>query len=245
MTGMITECDTFVVGANSFLGQKYCERLLSRGSSVIGTYSSEETLNKSPYSDMKNFQGVIINFGEDGLSKDDESYLQSIKCRYIVVFSGYHRLEPLKVTRAHTMQKMFDLNCIGPILLIKSLAKKNDLLQSVLLTASVAGVVAEKGLLAYGAAKSALIHSMKTLALELASSDVRVNCVSPGWINSPVARDSIRRQGAGIDAVRQKYPLGLGEPDDVLGVYDFFLSPETRWITGQNIVVDGGFSLNS
>lgn len=245
MSGMKIDCDTFVVGANSFLGQRYCERLLSRGDSVIGSYSSEETLNNSPYLDVKNFQGVIINFGDDGLSAIDESYLQAIKCRHIVVFSGYYRLEPLKVSRVHTIQKMFDLNCIGPMLLIKYLAKKNDLLQSVVLTGSVAGVVAEKGLLAYGAAKSALIHSMKILALELAASNVRVNCVSPGWINSPVARDSISRKGTDIDALRQKYPLGLGEPDDVFGVYDFLLSPETRWITGQNIIVDGGFSLNS
>jgi len=242
---MKTECDIFVVGANSFLGQKYCERLLSRGSSVIGTYSSEATLNNSPYLGAKNFQAVIINFGEDGLSECVEKYLQLVKCRHIVVFSGYHRLEPLKVLRAHTMQKMFDLNCIGPLLLIKYLAKKNDLLESVILTGSVAGVVAEKGLLAYGAAKSALIHSMKILALELAASNVRVNCVSPGWINSPIARDAISRQGADIDVVRQKYPLGLGEPDDVFGIYDFLLSHETRWITGQNIIVDGGFSLNS
>lgn len=244
---MISQDSVVIIGANSFLGARYCERLLEKGVSILATFSSEKSLESSPFLKNSNFEAFVVNFDRDSdqstLNLELSKRAYDIKCAHILVFSGYHRLEPLKVIKQKTLQKMHDINYAGPLYLIKDLLKKTDYFQSITFTSSVAGLVPEKGLLAYGATKSAVIHSTKTLALELASKNIRVNCVSPGWIDTPVAREALAKKGGLISDLEKQYPLGLGSVDDLFGVYDFLRSKGASWMTGQNLVVDGGFSL--
>jgi len=110
--------------------------------------------------------------------------------------------------------------------------------------ASVAGVRATRGESPYAAAKAGVVALTQSAALEYAPS-VRVNCVSPGFIATPLTRlatenDQMR---ARIEAAT---PLGrLGEPDDVARVIVFLLSDAAGYITGQNLIIDGGSVLPS
>jgi NAD(P)-dependent dehydrogenase (short-subunit alcohol dehydrogenase family) len=89
----------------------------------------------------------------------------------------------------------------------------------------------------YHAAKGAVVNLTRALAVEFAPHGVRVNCISPGQIPKP----TIDPVTAG--RMRASVPLGrLGEPADLAGAVALFATDAGRWITGQNLVVDGGWS---
>jgi NAD(P)-dependent dehydrogenase (short-subunit alcohol dehydrogenase family) len=115
---------------------------------------------------------------------------------------------------------------------------------SVVTMASVAGVRATRGESPYAAAKAGVVALTQAAALEYAPT-VRVNCVSPGFIATPLTRLATENEQlrAKIEAGT---PLGrLGEADDVASVVVFLLSDLAGYITGQNVIVDGGSLLPS
>ena len=111
--------------------------------------------------------------------------------------------------------------------------------------ASVHGMRGQAGLAAYSASKAAMIGTVRALARELAPRGIRVNAVSPGWVRTPMAeRMEAASQGLeeGLARAHRDHPLGLGDPGDVSGAVLFLLSDAGRWVTGANMVVDGGYS---
>lgn len=83
------------------------------------------------------------------------------------------------------------------------------------------------------------------MALELAPKGIRVNCVSPGYIeDTPMMTNLINSISENeLDNLKQGYPLGPGRSTDVANLCAFLLSDKSNWITGQNLIIDGGFVL--
>ncbi len=110
--------------------------------------------------------------------------------------------------------------------------------------ASITGIVGAPGLAAYATSKGAIITFTRTLALELAETGVRVNCICPASIDTPMLQASFDRQpdpaAARVSNVK-RHPLGrLGTPDDVANLALFLASDEALFITGGTYVIDGG-----
>lgn len=114
---------------------------------------------------------------------------------------------------------------------------------SVVFISSVMGSVGSPAASVYSMTKAALDGMARSLAIELASRRIRVNCVAPAFVRTPM----LERVGASWDnehraAVEASHPLGLGLPEDIANAAAFLLADTGRWITGTVLVVDGGYT---
>ena len=125
---------------------------------------------------------------------------------------------------------------------------------AIVLTASVAGLKAERGVAAYGASKAAMIHLAKVAAKEGAPSKIRVNAIAPGGVETPVWRgmpffdELVRETGSEAEAFARMAgaatPLGrYARPEEIAGQILFLLSDAAATITGTTLTSDGGYSL--
>jgi NAD(P)-dependent dehydrogenase (short-subunit alcohol dehydrogenase family) len=112
---------------------------------------------------------------------------------------------------------------------------------SIVNIASLAGLRGSPNLAPYGAVKAAIMQLTQTLALELAPSGIRVNCVGPTAIEGPSLQESLAP--ASIEAMAKSIPLGrVGNADDIAGAVTLLASNLARFVTGQTLMCDGGVS---
>jgi NAD(P)-dependent dehydrogenase (short-subunit alcohol dehydrogenase family) len=152
---------------------------------------------------------------------------------------------PLRsITVAHARSVM-DTNVLAAMEVTRLLMRKNvndKALANIVFISSIASRFGAKGFSAYCASKAALDGLMKALAVELGP-QVRVNSVLPGGVRTPMT-EVMYADPALAERLTQDYPLGVGVPSDVTKAVAFLLSDEARWITGLEMVVDGGRSVN-
>jgi len=109
-------------------------------------------------------------------------------------------------------------------------------------TASISGVAGDYGFAAYCAAKGAIINYTRTLAVDHACENIRVNAISPGAIDTALSKFLIT-QPAILEDYQSRIPMGrIGHADEIAGVVAFLASDDASYLTGQNIVVDGGLT---
>lgn len=115
----------------------------------------------------------------------------------------------------------------------------------ILNTASVAGLIGTPGQVAYATSKGAAVMMTRCLALDGAKDRIRVNCVCPGWVQTPMV-DYHLSQLDDPDAFKARlarlHPLGVGEPADIAAGFVYLASDEARWVTGIALTIDGGVS---
>lgn len=106
---------------------------------------------------------------------------------------------------------------------------------------SVWAVVTKAGRLMYSTAKAGLGGMTRTLSVELAPYNVLVNALAPGYVNTELTRRN--NTGAEIEAIERTIPVGrLAEPEEIAEVAAFLASDRNSYVTGQIIMVDGGFT---
>lgn len=165
----------------------------------------------------------------------------------LVVASGLLDFVPLAAASPKAFEAVISANLTAPALFIRELLRQDKLKPgaSLVLIGSIASHGAA-GHAAYAAAKAGLLGLARTLALELAPRRIRVNTVSPGLVEAGMYDQLAATLGPeAIKAYAATYPLGLGKPSDISPVVAFLLSDHSRWITGQDLVVDGGATLGT
>ena len=110
---------------------------------------------------------------------------------------------------------------------------------------SIAGAQGIAGRTGYTAAKAGLEGLTRTLALEWAHRNIRVNNVAPGWTRTEMVAAGIRDKRIDEDLITSRIALGrLAEPREIANVVLFLAGPDSSYITGQTITVDGGITIN-
>lgn len=151
-----------------------------------------------------------------------------------------------KFNEPEDAEKIFRVNTFSHINLVQGLikAKKLNKGASIVFTSSMSGVYC--GLVGgslYGATKSALAGFAKALAIELAPRGIRVNTIHPGMIETALTKNTSLSQDV-LDEDAKNYPLGrYGRPEEIAAAMVYLLSDASAWMTGSQLLIDGGYSV--
>ncbi|MDD2246996.1 MAG: SDR family oxidoreductase [Proteiniphilum sp.] len=160
--------------------------------------------------------------------------------------AGYEKTLSLQAMKPVHYQSMYNVNAVAGFELARLLSKKkycSEQGSSFVFISSITSLVSRVGLTAYSASKGAIVSASKALALELAAKNTRVNCISPGTVITPLIENFLNQLEPEQRQKRlDEYPLGLGQPEDIANLVAYLFSPRSRWITGSNIVIDGGYT---
>ncbi len=159
--------------------------------------------------------------------------------------AGISTTLPLNAISPQKMEQFFQTNVIGPLNITKQVVKSSNFNKSggsIIFISSVMGVAGENGKILYSMTKGALISAAKSMSIELAPRNIRINCISPGVVESPMSKNAIySRNEEALNKIKNLHPLGLGKTEDVANACVYLLSDASKWITGSNLVVDGGY----
>ncbi len=151
-----------------------------------------------------------------------------------------------KYSEPRDMERIFRVNTFSHINLIQQLItqKKLNKGSSIVFTSSMSGVYCGlAGGSLYGATKSAILGYSKALAIELAPRRIRVNTIHPGMIETPLTNGTALSKEL-LEEDSKNYPLGrYGKPEEIASSIVYLLSDATVWMTGSQLLIDGGYSL--
>jgi NAD(P)-dependent dehydrogenase (short-subunit alcohol dehydrogenase family) len=238
-----------ITGATSGIGLATCKKILSNGDIVYAVgrnISKIDDLNKQ--FDQKSFNFSAFDLREINLIENlfNKLIVDGIKFDGFIHCAGIEETIPLTLYSPDKVLKIFEINVFATIELIRFFSKKiysNDG-ASVIFFSSVMGILGQPGKVGYCSSKSAILGLTKSSALELAKRKIRVNAVLPGVVNTPMTQKLFSQlDQKNIDSIISMHPLGIGEVEDIVPVVEFLLSDGARWLTGQNIIIDGGYSI--
>lgn len=235
-----------VTGASSGIGRAVALECARLGATLILNGRNVRNLQETFQSlgDDKGHQIIAADLSSEEGCEELIASLPSIDG--FVCNAGMGKMLPIQFYSSEVLEEVFGLNVFAPMLLLKRLVRKKKLKDpsSVVFTASISGysnVAPANGI--YGASKSALSAYMKYAALELAGKGIRCNAVHPGRIQTPLIESGIL---AAEDVAKDMdwYPLKrYGKPEEVAHAIIYLLSDAAAWVTGTNLVIDGGRSL--
>ncbi|MFB9274553.1 SDR family NAD(P)-dependent oxidoreductase [Cohnella cellulosilytica] len=255
---LIPVCDPYtlenktilITGASSGIGRATARIASLQGANVIlvGRHKKsllqtlDEMENRSRHG-IEEFDLNEIDAIPDWLKSITKNL--GIQINGLAHFAGIHETVPLRVIQRKSMDAVMNVNLYSALALLKACTNKNVFMSggSIVLTSSVMGQVGQAGVVTYSASKGAVIATVKSSALELAKSKIRVNAVVPGMVHTNMFDDLVRNMPEDqFEKMQSYHPLGFGEPEDVAHSVIYLLSDAAKWVTGTALVVDGGYT---
>jgi gluconate 5-dehydrogenase len=160
--------------------------------------------------------------------------------------AGIHLRKRAVDTTLQEFQRVLDVHLLGAFALSQAVIPGMQAAGhgSMVFMASMASLIGLENVVAYAAAKSAYLGVVRTMAAELAGDGIRVNAIAPGWIDSPMLRQSLDPVPERKARILNRTPMhDFGEPDDVGWAVVYLSSPAAKFITGALLPVDGGVSI--
>lgn len=235
-----------VTGASSGIGRMTAKLAAERGAVVFAVARRKEEL-----------QLLISELPNNGhqlfvcdLTKENEiTCLTNLLMPVdgIVHAAGIVAPKPIKYIRKKDIEPVWNINAVAPILLTSGLLSEGKINNkaSLVFLSSVSTDHPYFGGAMYVSSKAAIEAFSRNLALELASKRIRSNVLAPALVKTSIYDETVK--AASVEELAKyeaQYPLGIGEPEDVAEAALFFLSDQSKWITGQKLVMDGGLTLN-
>ncbi len=261
MAGRLEGKVAIITGGGSGLGEASSIRFAQEGASVLVADINEEGSQRVA-SEIVAAGGTASAAVVDVTSEESnhamaaaalERYgtIDTIYCNAGIVGVG-NAMDLEKAEWDHIIDVMLTGVWLGMKAVLPTMVDKGK--GSIVNQASIGGIIGVAGIFPYAAAKAGVIGLTRQAAIDFAPKGVRVNCVCPGTVPTPLVMGTYEeRAGIGmsggltveqaLEVTRSRYPLGdLGEPVDIANMALFLASDEAKWITGQALVVDGGYT---
>ena len=243
-----------VTGANRGIGAEICRGLAQAGASVVAACRQPESARELVQSIVAD-GGIAISCaldvtGEDSWQAAVASTVEQCGGLDILVNNaGVMNLQPITDLSIETFRQTYAVNVEGVFLGMKHViramrpggAAGNG--GAIVNIGSVAGNRGVAEYAAYGSSKGAVSAMTRHAAVECAANDygIRVNQINPGVVMTDMTADS----DEDIDAIAEMHPLGVGYPEDIVPAVIYFGTSQSRWVTGAELNLDGGFTMRA
>jgi NAD(P)-dependent dehydrogenase (short-subunit alcohol dehydrogenase family) len=238
-----------ITGASSGIGRQCAISCAAQGARVVILGRDRKRLDET-MSLMEHQKSHLAIIAELTDFENTEAIVKGLvadtgKADGLINCAGISTTLPVNLIKPEKIEEFLKVNVVSAINLTRSVVKPAYFSEeggSVIFISSVMGVAGEIGKTIYSLTKGALISGAKSMALELAPRGIRVNCISPGVVESPMSKNAVySRNEESLNKIKALHPLGLGQPEDVANACVYLLSDASRWVTGTNLVVDGGY----
>lgn len=237
---------TFVTGASSGIGRAVAVELSKSGPLLLhgrNLRKLEETRSLCQAGDHVIWTRDLGDV--DTLQNDFERFVRErgLCISKFVHCAGMVFLTAVKTIDLAAYRRIMDVNATSAILLTASLMKRKvagATMKSIVFISSITATQAPRSASLYGASKGILNAFARASAVELAPK-VRINTVCPASVHTEMA-GALFSNPVAVTSMNRRIPLGTGKPEDVAGVVAFLLSDAARWMTGSQVMVDGGAS---
>jgi len=234
-----------VTGASSGIGKAIAIECSKMGAKTIISGRKKERLDDT----FSLLQGeghklILADFQEEEGVNSIVNNLETIDG--VVHCAGIAKPLPFQFINDSVLSEVLKVNFMAPALLSQQIVKGKKLNRngSIVFISSISGILCSfVGGAVYSASKGAINGLVKGMALDLAPKGIRVNSILPGMIDTNFLKDGIITQEQ-LDQDKKRYPLGrYGRPEEVAYAVTYLLSDASIWMTGSNIVIDGGYTL--
>jgi NAD(P)-dependent dehydrogenase (short-subunit alcohol dehydrogenase family) len=243
----LTDKTILVLGASSGIGRCVAQICSEYGATIIlhgrNELNLQETRSQLKFGNHKVFVKDITN---DDFEIQLKELVKDVHLNGIFFGIGIHRFTPIRFTKDHTVTELLESNFSSAFKIIRfisKMAKKNKPLSAVFMS-SIAPISSEVGISIYSASKAALNSLVKSAAKELLTHSVRINSISAGFVETEMF-ENIKKNLSDVqlNSLITSHPLGIGKPEDIAYLALYLLSDASRWVTGSNLVIDGGATL--
>jgi NAD(P)-dependent dehydrogenase (short-subunit alcohol dehydrogenase family) len=240
--------NVLLTGATSGIGLETLKRLVEQGDVVYAIGRDFQKIEKFYNKNQEKIKKYKFDFNEISEIKNLFSLfdLGNDKFDAMIHCASIEETLPLSMYSPERVKKIFDLNVFAGIELLRHFTKKKysyDGASAVFLS-SVMGILGQPGKIGYCSTKAAVIGMVRSSALEFVKRKIRINCVLPGIVKTPMTQKLFTNLNKEhIQQIENMHPLGLGEVEDVVPMILFLISSNSKWITGQEFVIDGGYSI--
>lgn len=235
----------FVTGAASGLGFACAKRYFDEGAMVVG-YDLNTTQDWSAISNGHFIQGDVTD--EPALQAAvAETIEQYSRVDILVTAAGIADAGPVHMVEQAAWDRVIDINLKGTFLAAKAVlpAMIEQRSGSIITVASVEGLVGSEGGSSYNASKGGVVLLTKNMAMDYAKLGIRVNCICPGFIDTPMLRATLDHDFMApykAEVLRETKLGRFGRPEDIAGAAFFLASEDAAFVTGQALAVDGGYT---
>ena len=236
-----------VTGASSGIGRSIAIECSRMGACLYLTGRNENRLLEtlSLLDNRNNHTVLMADLSSadqiDGLVDSLEGKLDGV-----VQCAGFTIPKPFRFISLEDINAIMDVNYKAPVLLSQKLVKRKKINKnaSIVFISSISGVyISSVGGCLYSGSKGAINGFLKGMALELSSKSIRVNSVNPGMIDTNIYGNGVITSEQLTEDVK-RYPLGrYGKPEEVAYAVVYLLSDASSWVTGTNLLIDGGYTL--
>lgn len=238
-----------VTGASKGIGKAIAKKFAQNGCNIIINYNKSESKAKSLVKELSKYNIRTLMVKADISNEDEVKKMIDLSIKtfghidILVNNAGICLTKQIQDYKLNDIEKLLSINTLGVILTTREVAKNMiaNQIGKIVNISSIWGKVGGSMETVYSASKGAIISFTLALAKELAPSNINVNCICPGVIETDMLKPYSTEEK---NILKESTPLNrLGQPEDIANAVYFLASDEANFITGQVLTVDGGFTL--